>query len=161
MTFPKKAKKLSEKEAYLKISSWCAYQERSHSEVRDRLYAIGAPKDAIDAIIYRLMQENFLNEERFARTYAGGKFRIKKWGKLKIIQGLKGKGISENCIRLALEEISQEDYLNTLQELIRKKREGLDNEKNSFVQKGKIADALVRKGFEPDLIWEVMKEYDV
>lgn len=157
MPVPKKQKSLSEQEVYQKISSWCAYQERSHSEVRSKLYGYKLKNDLVDEIIFKLIQDNFLNEERFAKAYAGGKFRIKKWGRLKIRLGLKEKEVSENCIKLAMSEIEQEDYLETIHLLVEKKTSELSKEKNEFVRNKKIADYLIRKGFEPDLVWDTIK----
>lgn len=157
MPVPKKQKSLSEQEVYQKISSWCAYQERSHSEVRHKLYGYKLKNDLIDEIIFRLIQDNFLNEERFAKAYAGGKFRIKKWGKIKIRLGLKEKDVSENCIKLAMNEIEPDDYLETIQTLIEKKKNELYKESNEFVRNRKIAEYMIRKGFEPELVWEEIK----
>jgi len=154
----KKEKKLSDKEAYIKISAWCAYQERSHFEVRNKLYEFKLTTDTINALIIQLISENFLNEERFARAYVGGKFRIKKWGKNKIHMGLKAKQVTENCIKLAMQEISDEDYLKTLKELAGKELLKLNKTDNEFIVKRKTADYLIRKGYESSLIWDVLSE---
>lgn len=158
MTFLKKQKKISPNEAYRKISSWCAYQERSHKEVRNKLYELNLHKDIIEELIFRLMTENFLNEERFARSYAGGKFRIKKWGRRKIEEGLKEKGISSNCVKIAFAEIDEEDYLKQLDELATKRLKEMEKEKDPYVKSQKIASYLIRKGYETDLVWELLKK---
>ena len=115
----KKTKRISDPhQGYLKARGYCAYQERSQQEVRSKLYEWGLWKEVVEEVIVKLINDNFLNEERFALAYAGGKFRIKKWGKIKIQQGLKLKGVSEYCIKKAFASIDYDDYLN----LIQKKR---------------------------------------
>jgi regulatory protein len=157
MNLPKKEKSYTDKEALIKISAFCTYQERTQQEVRGKLYGYGLNKDAVESIIVKLIEENFLNEERFAKMYAGGKFRIKKWGKKKIQEALKQKEISEYCIRSAMKEIPQEDYIKTLNELI-EKRELKEKERNLYKRKHKIAQYLIGRGFESDLVWEILKE---
>lgn len=156
MPVSKKQILLSEEEVYIKISSWCAYQERCHSEVREKLYGFIFKNDVIEEIIFRLISENFLNEERYAKAYAGGKFRMKKWGRIKIRQELKQKGLTETCIRIGLNEIDDTDYHNTIALLTNKKLPELKNEKNRFVLRKKISDYIIRKGYEPDLVWETV-----
>ena len=156
MNLPKKEKSYTDKEVLIKISAFCAYQERTQKEVRNKLYGYGLNKDTVEAIIVKLIEENFVNEERFAKAYAGGKFRIKKWGRRKIQEGLKQKEISDYCIRQAMKEISNDDYSNTLGELIGK-RELIEKEKNSYKRKHKIAQYIIAKGFEPELVWEILK----
>jgi regulatory protein len=155
MNLSKKEKSYTDKEALMKISDFCSYQERTHQEVRNKLYGFGLNKDTVEAIIVKLIQENFLNEERFAKLYAGGKFRIKKWGRKKIQEGLKQKEISDYCIRLAMKEIPQDDYLKTLKELV-EKRELKETEKNTYKRKHKIAQYLYGRGYESELIWEIL-----
>src|SRR5687768_10604150 len=98
-------KKLTKQEAETKIQRYCAYQERCHQEVRGKLYEYSLFKDEVEDILTNLITEGFLNEERFAKAYAGGKFRMKKWGRLKIIHELEIKGLSKNCIHAGLKEI--------------------------------------------------------
>lgn len=143
-------------EIYIKASSFCAYQERTQQEVREKLYALGAGKDEIEEIISKLIIENFINEERFAKAFAGGKFRIKNWGRIKIQYQLEQKGLSGYCIRKGMEEIDEFDYFKTLRNLIMKKKEE-EREMNSFKKKNKIALYLIRKGYEPELVWEEIK----
>ena len=155
MNFPKKEKSYTDKEALTKIGAFCSYQERTQQEVRDKLYGYGLNKDAVEVIIVKLIQENFLNEERFAKAYAGGKFRIKNWGRRKIQEGLKNKQISDYCIRQAMKEISDADYTKTLVMLIEKR--GLnEREKNDYKRKYKIAQYVIGKGFEPEFVWELI-----
>lgn len=139
-----------------KIKQYCAYQERCHSEVRDKLYSFGLHQDEVEEIIYTLITENYLNEERFATLYAGSKFRIKQWGKSKIKQALKLKQISDYCIKKALKEIDEADYKKTFQKLADQKLKTLKGERNIFIKKRKLQDFLLQKGFENDLIREAL-----
>ena len=143
-------------QSFAKIKQYCAYQERCHSEVRTKLYSFGLNKEEVEEILYLLITENYLNEERFAIMYAGGKFRLKQWGKIKITQSLKFKQISDYCIRKALKEIDDKDYRNTFFKLADQKIKSLKSEKNIFIKKRKLQDYLIRKGFENHLIREVV-----
>ena len=140
-----------------KIKQYCAYQERCHREVRDKLYTFGLNKLEVEEIIYTLITENYLNEERFAIHYAGGKFRMKQWGKNKIKQSLKLKQVSDYCIKKALKEIDEKEYERTFQKLVKQKMKTLKSEKNIFIKKRKLQDFLLQKGFENDLIRGVVK----
>lgn len=146
---------LTIKEAYPKIASFCAYQERTQNEVRLRLLDFGIDGDESEEVIVKLMADNYLNESRFAITFAGGKSRIKKWGKLKIKQALKQKGISENCIKKAISEIDNELYYNNLLLLAQKKLEEI-KESNPLKKKQKLLNYIQTKGYENDLVWEVI-----
>jgi regulatory protein len=148
--------KLTPNQALPKIKQYCAYQERCHSEVKDKLYSHGLHKNDVEEIISKLIEDNYLNEERFAIHYAGGKFRIKQWGKVKIKYELKQKQVSEYCIKKALNEIDEEDYIITLQKLADTKLQSLKGEKNIFVKRKKLQDHLRMKGFEGDLVNEVV-----
>lgn len=151
-------KKLSKEEAFQKLRHYCSYQERSHTEVKEKLYGFGLYKSEVEACISDLIENNYLNEERFATAFAGGKFRIKKWGKIKIKQGLKAKGVNDYCIKKALSTIPFEDYDSTLSKLARLKWTGLREEKNIFIKLRKTHDHLLQKGFESDLIAKVMNK---
>jgi regulatory protein len=140
-----------------KIKQYRAYQERCHREVRDKLYTFGLNKLEVEEIIYTLITENYLNEERFAIHYAGGKFRMKQWGKNKIKQSLKLKQVSDYCIKKALKEIDEKEYERTFQKLVEQKMKTLKSEKNIFIKKRKLQDFLLQKGFENDLIRGVVK----
>jgi regulatory protein len=120
--------------------------------VRDKLYSFGLHKNDVEEIISQLITENYLNEERFAIHFAGGKFRMKQWGKIKITQALKFKQVSDYCIRKALKEIDADEYENTFQKLVEQKLKSLKSEKNIFIKKRKIQDFLLQKGFEKDKI---------
>ena len=139
-----------------KIKQYCAYQERCHSEVRDKLYSFRICQSEVEEIITLLIIENYLNEERFAIHYAGGKFRMKQWGKNKIKQSLKQKQVSDYCMRKALKVIDEKEYQKTFQKLVEQKIKTLKSEKNNFIKKRKLQDFLLQKGFENDLIREVV-----
>jgi regulatory protein len=140
-----------------KIRQYCAYQERCHKEVREKLYSFGLNKEEVDEITSILINENYLNEERFAIQFAGGKFRMKQWGKNKIKQALKFKQISDYCIKKALKEIDGVSYERAFQKLAEQKLKTLKSERNIFVKKRKLQDFLLQRGFENELIKEVLK----
>lgn len=145
---------LTPQQALQKIKQFCAYQERCHKEVRDKLYTYGLRTAEVEEIIYNLITENFLNEERFAIQYAGGKFRMNDWGKNKIRQALKMKQVSEYCINKALKNIDEASYQKTFLKLADQKIKSLKSEKNIFIKKRKLQDFLLSKGFETELIYE-------
>jgi regulatory protein len=148
---------LTPQEALPKIRRYCAYQERSHQEVRQKLFDYGLPAPAVDEVLSSLITEGFLNEERFAKAYAGGKFRVKKWGRLKIQRELEHRGLTNNCIVRGMREIDPTDYHKTLKEVIAKKTK-LTAEDNLFRKRDKVARFAIGKGFEPELVWTVVKE---
>jgi regulatory protein len=147
---------LTPDQALPKIKHYCAYQERSHSEVKEKLYGFGLHRKEVDEILSILIEENYLNEERFAIQYAGGKFRIKQWGRVKIKYALKQKQVSEYCIKKALASIPETDYRKTLQKLFDQKLKTLKSERNIFIKKRKLQDHLMQKGFEPALVNELI-----
>ena len=152
-----KFKSYSVSEALQKLMHFCAYRDRSQKEVEDKLNEMHMIDAAKEKIIIELMQEGFLNEERFARSFVRGKFRIKKWGRIKITQELKKRGISSPIIKMGLTEIKESDYRTTLFELAEKKLEKI-NEPNEYKRKGKLADHLMRKGYESSLIFDSIQE---
>lgn len=141
------------KEATLKLMQFCAYRDRSHKEVEDKLKEMRMIPAAQEKIILKLMQEDFLNEERFARSFVRGKFRIKKWGRQKIKLELKRREISAPIIKIALSEIEDSAYFQSLEELAQKKLHAL-KEPNHFKKKKKLADYLLQKGYESQLVYE-------
>lgn len=150
-------KQYSIQEAREKIRAFCAYRERSQYEVKQRLYEYGLYTDAVNQEISALIQENFLNEERFARAFVRGKFSIKKWGRVKIKQALYPHQLSEYILNKAFSEIDEEDYLKTLEDVIEKKAASVKL-KNEFERNGKIAQYVISRGFEPSLVWEIIKD---
>ncbi len=142
----------SKDEALQKAKQYCAYQERCHSEVKEKLYSLGMNKNEVDELLSELISDNYLNEERFAIQFAGGKFRIKQWGMVKIKYALKQKQVSEYCIKKALAAIDERDYNKTLEKLFEQKLKTLKEEKNIFIKKRKLQDHLLQKGFETSVI---------
>ncbi|MFY0602636.1 MAG: RecX family transcriptional regulator [Flavobacteriaceae bacterium] len=134
-----------------KLEQYCIYQDRCHKEVEKKLQDFRLIDIAKEEVLLHLMQHDFLNEERFAKSFARGKFRIKKYGKLRIIRELKARNITEYNIKTALKEIDQEDYMTTAYDLVEKKT-ALISETNPFKKKKKIVDFMLRKGYEYDLI---------
>lgn len=157
MSINTRLKILSPNEALGKAKKYCDYQERSHQEVRDKLYSWGLHAPEVENIITILIEENFLNELRFAKAYARGKFRINTWGKIKIAMGLKQKNISEYCIKKALLEIDDEEYRNTLKQLLQKLTNALHKKTLTTSDWQKIARQAISKGFESNLVWELLK----
>ncbi|WP_425076601.1 regulatory protein RecX [Psychroserpens sp. S379A] len=144
-------------EAKNRLERYCAYQERCHKEVSQKLYEMRMIPEARDLIIVHLLQHNFLNEERYAKAFVRGKFRIKKWGKQRLQLELKRKDINKTIIALALKEIDAEDYLNTFNELAKKKLEAI-SESNSQKRRKKLADYLFYRGWESQLVYDKIRE---
>jgi regulatory protein len=149
---------LTPEQALQKLRHYCAYQERCHSEVKNKLFELEIWSKHHDEIIASLIVDNYLNEERFAIQYAGGHFRTKQWGRTKIKYALKQKQVSEYCIRKAMKEIDETDYLKTLEKLVEEKLKTLRSEKNIFTKKRKLQDHLLRKGYESGYIAKIIKE---
>lgn len=140
-----------------KLEYYCAYQDRCHQEVEKKLLEFRLIPEARELILIHLIQNDFLNEQRFAQSFARGKFRIKKWGRKRIVQELKFRNISEYNIKSALKEIDHEEYFSTLQTLASSKFASM-KEKNPYLKKQKLYQYLYRRGFESDLIQEVLTE---
>lgn len=151
--FMQPSKTYTVQEAQSKMESYCSYQERCHKEVHQKLLSMNMIPQAIDNITVHLIDTSFLNEERFAKAYVRGKFRIKKWGKYRISQELKRKGITKNLINAALKEIADSDYLLTFHELAEKKA-GNIKETNLQKKKKKLADYLLYRGWESHLVYD-------
>jgi regulatory protein len=151
----KKDKVISREEAYFKACNYCAYQERLQEEVRQKLLGFKLAPEVVEDIVSALITNNFLNEERYAKAYAGGKFRVKKWGRLKIIRNLEMKGVSAYCVKIGLAEIEEDEYRKALKELLYVKKSRSDA-KNSYVLKHQLSLYAIGKGFEPDLVWEML-----
>jgi len=153
----KKRTKLSKEDALILMQKYCAYQDRCQSEVRTRLIEHHVYGEALEQIIAELISDNFINEERFAKSYVSGKFRIKKWGKLKIIKELKFRKISQYSINKALQQIEYDDYLHTLQNLLLKKANTL-NTKDEWELKKKLTSYATQKGYEYEVIKEAINQ---
>lgn len=147
------------KEAIQKIEHYCAYQERCHEEVVSKLWTMKLNSSEIDEIVVHLIEQNFLNESRFACSFARGKHRIKHWGKIRIINELKMRHINQTLINLALKEITTEEYLETFNALAERHWESI-TEKNDLKKRKKFCDYMLRRGFESNLIYEKVKELE-
>lgn len=144
-------------EARKKIENYCAYQERCHKEVVQKLQSMHMIPEAIDTIVVHLLQHNFLNEERFVKAFVSGKFRIKKWGKQRITIELKQKDISKSIITSALKTINDVTYLNTFHALAEKKANSI-KDTNPFKKKKKLADYLLYRGWESHLVYDKVND---
>ena len=142
-------------EATKLMENFCAYQERCHKEVAQKLYDLHMIPEAREKITLHLLQHNFLNEERFSKAFARGKFSIKNWGRIKIVNELKFRNISSYNIKTALKEIDEDAYLKTLQKIAEKKA-AVIKEPNAFKKRSKLLTYLSSKGYESELIYEVI-----
>src|SRR5688572_2837432 len=142
-----------------KARKYCAYQERSQQEVRDKLYELGLHKKEVEQGIALLIEEGFLNEQRFAVAFAGGKFRINHWGRVKIRMALRSKKVTEYCIREALKQIPENEYNRVIEAIIKKRMKQVkytDTLKRNY----SVAQYLVGRGFEPELVWKTLNIND-
>jgi regulatory protein len=144
-------------EAKKRLERYCSYQDRCHKEVEQKLYEMRMIPEACELILLHLMDKDFLNEERYAKSFARGKFKIKSWGKKRIILELKQRKISKYNIDTALKEIDEDEYHNKIKFLAVKKYELL-SEPNAFKKRQKLIDFLLRKGFENYLVYDVVRE---
>lgn len=143
--------------AFTKIARYCSYQERCHSEVKQELFSYGLYSEEVDEILVKLITENYLNEQRFAIAFAGGRFRLKKWGRVKIRYELRKRRISDACISNALYSLDEEAYNITLIQLFQLKEKAVSKEKNPFKRKMKIRAWLLQKGYEGELISDLFE----
>jgi len=148
--------RLTKEQARPKIRQYCAYQERCHQEVKEKLYGYGLYSKDVDLVLSELIEENFLNEERFAIQFAGGKFRVRQWGRKKISYALKHKQVSPYCIKMALKQITEADYEKTLRHIAEKKWLSLKGEQ-WITREAKTKNYLLQKGYEPELISKIVK----
>jgi regulatory protein len=144
-------KKLTKEQALQKLRHYCRYQERCRSEIKTKLFELGIYNDEHDGMIERLIDENHLNEERFALAFANGKFKMKQWGRKKIHYALKEKKLNEEIIQKALGQINNSDYLHILQKHVKEKYASLKHEQY-LIRKKKTMDYLMQKGFETELV---------
>ena len=151
-------KQLTKEQALQKARHYCGYQERSHAEVKEKLYSFGLRKQEVEETLSQLIEDDYLNEERYARQFAGGHFRMKHWGRVKITWELKQKRVSEYCIRKALKEIDEDDYTKTLDKLAADKWHSLRAETNLFSKMRKTQDYLLQKGYETGLIKQAIEK---
>lgn len=147
---------ITPEQALSKAQSYCAYQERCHKEVRDKLFQWELLPETAEGILAQLIKDNYLNEERFALTFAGGKFRIKKWGRIKIKLELEKRKVSVYCIKQALKAIEEKHYLQILDKLL-SDRTKLVKHSNPIKRSYSIGQYAISRGFEPELVWERIK----
>ncbi|MDT0556449.1 regulatory protein RecX [Patiriisocius hiemis] len=145
-------------EAKKRIERYCAYQERCHKEVQQKLRDMKMIPEAINLITAHLIEENYLNETRFAKAFARGKFNTKKWGKQRIVRELKVRAIGQYNIKIALKEIPEDAYLQTFEALAEKRLQQLTSEININKKKKKLADYLFYRGWEPELVWGKVRQ---
>jgi regulatory protein len=153
----KSKKYISSGEAYTKITKWCAYQERAQQEVRDKLYDFGLHKEEVEQLLTRIISEGFVNEERFAISFANGKLNQLGWGRVKIRYALKAKKVSDYCIKKAINSLDENKYIQILEDAFHK-RNKMEKEKHPLKRKYKLMSYLSSRGFEQDLIAVVIKE---
>ena len=165
MSFPRKeypeeppGKSFTPEEAKVKIAAYCVYQERCQKEVREKLFDYGLSSQEVEKLITSMILEGFLNEERFAKAYARGKFRLKRWGKLRIKKELKLRMLNDTCINLGLKEIDEQEYWDTLMYLAEKKWLKIQD-KEFYKKKNKLYQFLNYKGFENELIQAVLEQF--
>lgn len=148
-------KYISQQEALILLQKYCAFQERCHSEVRTKLLSLGIYGELLEEIIGQLIEDDFLNELRFAKTYARGKFRMKAWGRIKIIHSLKQKGITDYCIKEAMKEINPEDYKESLHVILTLQLEKFPD-LSPFERKSKAFRYALSRGYESGIIEELL-----
>lgn len=153
----RKKQSLTPNQALLKAANYCAYQERCQQEVREKLSEWGIWGNDAEQLLEQLIAQNYLNEERFAKAFAGGKFRTKQWGRVKIKLELKARKISDYCIKKAMLEIDEDVYTQTLRAEALKKYTSV-KDPNNLSKKNKTAKYLAGRGFEADLIWDILRD---
>ena len=144
-------------EALEKLKRYCSVQERSYKAVREKLYNCGLVPDQVENILAELISDGYLSEQRFADAYASGRSKIKGWGKRKIVQGMKQLDISEACISIAMLQVDEDEYRVRLDSLV-EKRAKLEKGRPIFEARGRVARFLINKGYEPDLVWDRVKQ---
>jgi regulatory protein len=149
-----------DKSIFIKLRYYCAYQERCHSEVRTKLLDLGIRGLDLENYIVLLIQDDFLNEERFAKAYAGGKFRVLKWGKVKIMQGLKLKNVSAYCIKKGMQEIPDDDYEATIKKLIAAKTATIKGSMKLASNKQKVLNYVMGKGYSFGDVMKCLRKQD-
>jgi len=152
--------RLSKTAAKQKAEQYCVYQERAQEEVRNKLYQWGLYPNEVEEVIAELIMDNFLNEERFAMAYVSGKFKMKGWGRIKIKQGLKQKQVSPRLIKEAIQAIDAADYHTTLLSILEKKASVL-KEANPLKRKQKLLQHAMLKGYENDLVFDILNNKEL
>ncbi|MEL6667751.1 MAG: RecX family transcriptional regulator [Bacteroidota bacterium] len=156
-----KAPYTDREKALAALQAYCAYQDRCHQEARKKLRNMGVYEDWAEEIITELIQDNFLNEERFARSYARGKFKMKRWGRNRIRQELKRRQISDYCIRKGLSEIDEEEYLQVMESEVLRRHQQEKKAKHPWLRRRKLVDYMVKRGYEAGLLWPLLDELKI
>jgi regulatory protein len=153
-----KKEKLTKDQALQKLRHYCRYQERCHSEVKNKLSELGVNKDEQDEMIMSMIEEDHLDEERFALAFTAGRFKMKQWGRKKIQYALKEKMVNEESIQKAIRQIDETNYIQVLKKLAKEKYSSLKNDPY-LVRKKKTLDYLMQKGFEVNLIKTIVEDF--
>jgi regulatory protein len=153
-----RTQRVSKEQALQKLKHFCGYQERSHQEAKEKLYSFGLRKRDVEEAMSQLIEEGYLNEERFAIEFAGGKFRIKQWGRVKIAYALKQKRVSAYCIAKAMDQIDEEHYQRVLEKLAQRKWNTLTKETSPLVRVQKTKAYLLQRGFEAGHVGRVLEK---
>ena len=151
-------KRLTKELVLQKLRFYCRYQQRCESEIKDKLFELGINKKDHDALVNELVKENCVSDDRFAQAFVRGRFKLKQWGRRKIQKGLKEKRVSDEIALKALDQINKKEYLAVLNKLAKERHASLKNEQY-LVRKKKTMDYLMQKGYEVDLIKEVVKNF--
>ena len=151
-------KSLTKEQVLQKLRFYCRYQQRCQSEIKEKLFELGVNKKDHDEIMSELIKENSVNDERFALAFASGRFKLKQWGRKKIQQGLKEKRVSDEIAQRALDQINKKEYGAILNKLARERYAALKHEQH-FVRKKKTMDYLMQKGYEIDLVKDVVNNF--
>lgn len=153
------SRQLTPQQALQKLKHFCAYQERCHSEVKEKLFNYGLHAKDAEQVIATLIEENYLDEERFAIHFAGGKFRMKKWGRIKIRYELKKRRVSDYCIKKAIQSIDENQYEASIEKLVESKMKDAKKYKQSHIKLKYILSSLNQKGYEPELVRPIASKY--
>ncbi len=143
------------------LQHYCAYQDRCHKEAREKLYGLGFGGEEGEAVIAQLIQEKYLDEERFARSYARGKFKMKRWGRYRIRRELKFRQLSDYCIRKAMTEIDDTEYYATLCNELERRHALEKPGQHPYLKRRKLADYMVKRGFESGLVWQALDDLEL
>ncbi|PPK85574.1 regulatory protein [Neolewinella xylanilytica] len=160
MAFPEKKVVYTAEQALEALQHYCAYQDRCHQEARDKLYELGYGGDAAEEVIVELIKEKYLDEERFARSYARGKFKMKKWGRYRIRRELKSRKLSDYCIRKAMTEIDDKEYYGTLCSELERRNALEKPGQHPYLKRRRLADYMVKRGYESGLVWQALDDLE-
>lgn len=158
MSFPQKKTVYTHEQALEALQHYCAYQDRCHKEAREKLYELGYYGDPAEEVIAELIGEKYLDEERYARSYARGKFKMKHWGRYKIRAELRKRDVSDYCIKKGLSEIEDEAYYDTLCTQLERRNGAEKAGLHPYLRRRKLADYMVKRGYEAALVWSAIDD---